>query len=136
MNMQPPQSNLRANDELHPAIYKSLIGLTIWLLLSIWFLFDRGAYVGLIATMITVFFVILMGVSILIWQSWRRRAVHAQHEPNESFRIWASQQFNTWTGGLSGSTAAVQILLPIVAVAFGMTIFGVILDLTLPHLGT
>jgi hypothetical protein len=136
MKALPPQNNPPVNDGLHPTVYKSLIALTIWLLLSIWFLFDRGAYVGLIVAMITVFFLILTGIQILIWLSWRRRASDARPERTENFRAWASQRFRTWTGDLTGGAAAVQILLPIMAVAFGMTIFGVIFDLTVPHIGT
>jgi hypothetical protein len=41
----------------------------------------------------------------------------------------------TWTGGISGGEAAIQILLPISAVAFGMTIFGLLFLFAVPHLG-
>jgi len=40
----------------------------------------------------------------------------------------------TWTGGVSGREAAVQILLPIAAVAIGMTIFGLAFLYAVPHL--
>ena len=39
------------------------------------------------------------------------------------------------TGNVSGGEAALQILLPIAAVAFGMTIFGLVFLFTVPHLG-
>lgn len=134
--MSVPQSNLPPNNKLHPAIYKSLIGLTIWLVLSIWLLFDRGAYIGLILAMITVFFLILTGIPTLVWLTWRRWGVNDEDEPEESFHTWASQQFNTWTGRLTGSAAAVQILLPIIAVSVGMTLFGLVFYFTVPHLGS
>jgi hypothetical protein len=41
----------------------------------------------------------------------------------------------TWTGRVSGREAAMQILLPIAAVAFGMTIFGLVFLFTVPDLG-
>jgi hypothetical protein len=134
MSVHPPRHNLPVNNELHPLVYRSLVGLAAWLVLSIWFLFDRGAYVELIIAMITVFFVIVTGIPILIWMTWRRRAAHPEHAPEESFRAWASQEFSTWTGILPGGAAATQILLPIAAVAFGMTIFGLVYVFSIPQL--
>jgi hypothetical protein len=53
------------HDGLHPLVYRSMIALTIWLVLSVWVFFNRGAYVGLTLAMITVFFVILVGIPVL-----------------------------------------------------------------------
>jgi hypothetical protein len=133
MSVHPRRHNLPVNNALHPLVYKSLVGLTVWLVLSIWFLFGGGAYVGLILAMITVFFVIVTGIPILIWLTWRRRAAHPEHPPEESFRSWAAQQFSSWTGSLSGGAAAAQILLPIAAVAFGMTLIGLVYVMTIPQ---
>ena len=36
MTAHLPVRDNRPNDELHPVIYQSLIGLTIWLVLSVW----------------------------------------------------------------------------------------------------
>lgn len=36
------------------------------------------------------------------------------------------QGFETHTGRLSGAAAAIQVILPLAAVSFGMTIFAVI----------
>ena len=52
-----------------------------------------------------------------------RSACPKQHT---SFRDLASGNFRTWQGDLKASSAAVQILLPIAAVAFGMTAFAAI----------
>jgi hypothetical protein len=133
MNTLPARREPPAEDELHPLVYKAMFGLTVWLVLSVWVLFGRGAYVGLIITMITVFFVIVTGIPVLIWLTWRRQAAHPEHD-DESFRTWAAHRFKTWSGGLPGSAAAAQILLPLAAVAIGMTVFGLVYDLTIPHL--
>jgi hypothetical protein len=53
----------------------------------------------------------------------------------ESFRDWASEDFATWTGGLNGREAAMQILLPIAAVSIGMTVFGLVYVLDVAHPG-
>ena len=124
--------NLPLNNGLHPLIYKAMVALTIWLLLSVWILFGGGAYVGLILTMITVLFVIIMGIPTLIWLSWQHNTPPNEQGVVESYRNWAIHQFSTWTENLSGSAAAAQILLPLAAVAFGMTIFGLVYVLTVP----
>ena len=116
-------------------IYQSLIGLTIWLVLSVWGLFSRGAYEGLTLSVITLFFVILVGIPVLLWLTWRRNSdPNEQHIHTEPFGEWISRPFETWTGGISGREAAVQVLLPIAAVAFGMTIFGLAFLFAVPHL--
>lgn len=123
-------------EDLHPTVYRSIIGLTIWLVLSIWLLFDRGAYVGLNLAIITVFFVIVVGVPLVLAFTWRRNsAVHEGDKAATSFREWAGSEFATFTGGLSGREAAMQILLPIAAVAIGMTIFGLVFYFDVPTIG-
>ena len=72
MTAHLPARDNRPNDELHPLIYQSLIGLTIWFVLSVWGLFSRGAYEGLTLSVITLFFVILVGIPVLLWLTWRR----------------------------------------------------------------
>jgi len=54
---------------------------------------------------------------------------------DEPLRDWLSHSFDTWTGRATGRDAAAQILLPIAAVAFGMTIFGLVFLFTVPQLG-
>jgi hypothetical protein len=76
---------------------------------------------------ITAFFLIVVGIPLLLALTWRRNRAEDERilEP-QKFRDWAACEFSTWTGGLSGREATMQILLPIAAVAIGMTIFGLI----------
>lgn len=124
------------HEGLHPLVYRSIIALTAWLVLSVWIFFDHGAYVGLTLAMITVFFVIIVGIPLLIWKTWQHNApAEETREPTETFTAWASQRFATWTGSLSGREAATQILLPIAAVSIGMFVFGLVFFLSVPHTG-
>lgn len=124
------------HDGLHPLVYRALIGLAVWLVASIWIFFDRGVYVGLTLAMITVFFVVIVGIPLLIWKTWQHNApANETREPKELFAAWASQNFATWTGALSGRDAAMQILLPIAAVSIGMFVFGLVYYLDVPHGG-
>jgi uncharacterized protein YhhL (DUF1145 family) len=124
---------ISVHDQLHPLIYCAMVGLTVWLVLSIWMFFDYGAYVSLTLMVITVFFVIIVGMPVLIWVTWRRNTPQKGHA--ESLRAWLSEEFSTWTGPITGMEAAGQILLPLAAVSIGMTIFGLVFYLDIPHAG-
>jgi len=79
-NLLPVQNSRPTNDELHPVIYHSIIGLTIWLVLSVWVLFSRGEYEGVTLSVITLFFVVLLGIAVLLWLTWRRHVdPHERH---------------------------------------------------------
>jgi hypothetical protein len=133
---QPVQHNRPIHDGLHPFVYRSMIGLTIWLVLSIWAFFSRGGYIGLTLAMITFFFLIIVAIPVLIWKSWQHNAPPDEtRELVESYGWWASQRFVISTGALSGREAAMQILLPIAAVSIGMTIFGLVFYFDVPHAG-
>lgn len=129
----PADHNQPVNNALHPLVYKTLVGLIVWLVLSIWLLFDGSHYIELIVAMITVFFVIATGIPVLIWMTWRRRVAHPDHPPADTFRLWATQQFRAWSGDLPGGAAAAQVLLPIAAVSIGMTVFGLVYYFDVPH---
>jgi hypothetical protein len=120
-------------DGLHPYVYRAIVALTIWLVFSVWALFDRGAGVALNLLIVTVFFVVAVGVPSLIALT-RRRNLDERPAQSTRFRDWAAGEFATGTGPLSGRAAAMQILLPIAAVAIGMTIFGLVLYFDLPEI--
>lgn len=123
-------------EKLHPILYRLIIGLAVWLVVSIWLLFDRGSYVGLNLAMITMFFVVVVGIPVIIaFTWWRNSGVRERGEYAMSFSEWLACEFTTCTGELSGMETAIQILLPIAAVSIGMTIFGLVLHFDLPNIG-
>jgi len=127
----------RRTNELHPLVYRAMIGLTIWLVLSVWVLFSRGAYEGVTLSIITLFFVVLVSIPVVLWLTWRRNTdPREQHEIVAPYREWSSGSFETSTGRISGREASMQILLPIAAVAIGMTIFGLVFLFAVPHLSS
>jgi hypothetical protein len=135
-DLVPIRHNRPTHDELHPFVYRAIIGLTIWLILSVWMLFSRGAYESLTLSVITLFFLVLVGIPLLLWRIWQRNSDPSeQHGHDAPFRDWTSHGFETWTGSINGREASVQILLPISAVAIGMTIFGLAFLYAVPHLG-
>ena len=131
----PTRPNPSTSDELHPLVYRSIVGLTIWLVISIWALFSRGTYEGLTLSVITLFFLVLVGIPLILWLTWRHNT-EPDSRNTKSFAEWASHAFETWTGRVSGLEASIQILLPIAAVTIGMTIFGLVFMLTVPNLNS
>jgi hypothetical protein len=112
-----------ATQKLHPLVYRAMVGLALWLIVSIW-AFKGGLYTDYLFMVVSglIFFATLIPAA-LWWTRHRHKPPSGEHE---SFRRWETEDFATWQGRLSGREAATQILLPIAAVAFGMMIFAII----------
>jgi hypothetical protein len=79
--------------------------------------------------MVSALMLIAVAIPAIIWLSWRRfRGGPQQREPR--LRKWLSGEFVTWQGRLNAREAAVQVLLPLAAVAFGLTASGIVLAIT------
>lgn len=72
--------------------------------------------------MITGLSVVAIAIPALCWLTWRRNADGARDEGHPSFRDWAVGEFDTLTGPVKGANATAEVLLPIAAVAVGMTV--------------
>jgi hypothetical protein len=123
---------------LHPRVYKLAIALAAWLVLSVW-IFAAGGVTDYLLTIVSGFIGIAVGLPLILSRVGHNDGAADPHSKSAveqsnsdiarqmSFRDWADSDFDTWQGRLSGRQAAVQILLPIAAVAFGMTAFGIAL---------
>jgi hypothetical protein len=113
-------------DGLHPVVYGAMVALTAWFVLSVWALFS-GGYASLNDLVITVFFVMAVGIPGAIWLAWRRhRTEEEKRAVSPQFGRWLAGEFANWTGSQKASQAAIEILLPIAAVAIGITVFGLV----------
>jgi hypothetical protein len=115
-----------ATSELHPLVYAAIVGLALWYVLSVWLLFG-AEYAGL---PIVVGMLVLMatGVPLLIWLSWRRfMGADATRSQCGTFGQWCTREMEIGQGKISARDAAIQVLLPLAAVSFGITVFGLIL---------
>jgi hypothetical protein len=124
---QAEDSRHRVTRRLHPRVYALMIGLAFWLVLSAW-LFAGGGVVDYLLVIVSGFIAIAVALPLIL-----SRVGHIDDAKDDdalqSFRDWSAADFDTWQGRLSGAQAATQILLPIAAVAIGMTVFGVALHL-------
>ena len=113
-------------DGLHPVVWRAIVALALWLVVSAWVFFGGADYDGITLAVVTGLFVVAIGIPVLLWRTWQRRADHSEDAPTPSFRDWRSGEFATWTGRHAASGAAIETLLPIAAVAFGMTAIGLV----------
>ena len=121
-------------NRLHPLVYMLLVALAVWLVLSVWSFFTGGGVTDYLLFIVSGFIFIAVALPFVLSRVGRtddaanaRTAGSGDQPP--SFRDWTGWDFDIWQGRLSGMEAALQILLPIAAVAFGMTAFGIALHI-------
>jgi hypothetical protein len=110
-------------------------GLLVWFVIAAWLLFGGSGYIELTLAMISVLVFMTMAIPLALWRTnltARRSNVssRATEQGSESLDKWLRGQFATLTDQERGSTAAIEILLPLAAVAFGITVLGVVFELT------
>jgi hypothetical protein len=115
-------------DQLHPRIYAAATGLVAWFVISAWALFDRGG--GDVSLSLAFVSLLLLVAVLLPWTLflvWRRHPLlQERHPQTTSFRDWRAGNFQVWGARLHGSHAAIDVLLPLAAVAFGLTGIGIV----------
>lgn len=111
---------------LHPTVYWTIIGLTVWYVIAIWIGFAGSFYTDYLLAVVTGFIFISIAVPVVAWTVWRRNRGHATKH-RETFSDWASSEIDIGLcGNVKGTTAAIEILLPIAAITFGMIGFAII----------
>jgi hypothetical protein len=113
-------------DDLHPRIYAAAAGLVAWFAISAWVLFDRGGTTALPLTFVTVLLIIAVGLPWVLSLAWRKSQAPQQHPPEPSFHDWRSGDLTVWGARLRNTDAAIDMLLPLMAVAFGLTAIGIV----------
>jgi len=114
------------SDSLHPLVNVAIIGLVLMFIAAMWMFFASDAYEAWLDVVVTGLFVIAIVIPALLWLTWRRNAEGAKGDSHPGFRDWAGGEFDTLTGSVKGANATVEVLLPIAAVAVGMTVLGLV----------
>jgi hypothetical protein len=115
-------------DQLHPRIWGAAAGLIAWFALMAWVLFDRSGDVTLSLMFVTVLFVVAIAVPwtlSLVWRKFGRP--YEEHPTPSSFHDWMDGDLVVWGARLRARDAAIDVLLPLVAVSFGLTAIGIVL---------
>jgi hypothetical protein len=74
---------------------------------------------------VSLFVLVAVGLPTILWRIWRNHHARGAAQPAR-FADWAESEFVVWQGHLKGKEAAVLVLLPVAAVACGMTILAMI----------
>lgn len=130
---------LPTGSSLHPRVYTIVIGLALWFVLAVW-IFAGGGVSDYLLFIVSGFICVCIALTLILASVTTVEKLPTGAPPEsetgeppgsgpkrQSFRDWARESFGTWGGSLSGKQAMVQVLLPFVAAALGMTIFGILL---------
>jgi hypothetical protein len=114
---------------LHPWVHAAVIGLVLWFVVGVWSFAGVGVTDYLLFIVSGFIFIAVALPLILscvgrVHDGTNGAAAKGDDKPR-AFRDWAQWDFDTWQGRLTGAEAAMQILLPIAAAAFGMTALGI-----------
>jgi hypothetical protein len=115
-----------ASSQLHPWVYAAISGLALCYVLSVWFGFASSGYTDWLLTIASFFILGSLALPFIAWRVWHENADVKGTGRQASFRRWAAAEFDIGQGHMRGRTAAIEILLPIAAVAFGMLAFAIL----------
>lgn len=129
-NNKPETAARPVTNVLHPRVYAALIGLALWFALSIWSFAGAGV-TDYLLFIVSAFICIAVALPLILSRVGRGHdaangGVAKVNDKPHSFHNWMRRNFETIDSQLSATHAAVQILLPIAAAAFGMTAFGIV----------
>jgi hypothetical protein len=128
-NRQPESQRIAS--ALHPAVYMALVGLVVWLVLAIWG-FGYNSQTDYLLAIVSGFLFIAVAIpSVLALMAFRQKRSDERKSSDEAtFREWMAGSFDTWQDRVKGRNAAVEVLLPMAAIAIGMTAFAIVLHFT------
>ncbi|MBI2761955.1 MAG: hypothetical protein HYX51_11090 [Chloroflexi bacterium] len=112
----------------HPGVFKGVVLLGALYVLAAWGFSGHGI-TDMLLVVVSGFFFVSMGLVTLLWLTRRR---HPRDDLGDrecradSFGHWVCRDVETSTGHVRGSLAAIEVLLPIAAVALGMVAFAVV----------
>ena len=126
------QESRRVIGSLHPAVYMALVGLTLWLGLAIWGFGYDGQTDYLLAIVSGFLFIAVAIPATLALMVYRQKNADERKSSggDASLREWMTADFDTWQDRVKGRNAAVEVLLPMAAIAIGMTAFAIVLHFT------
>jgi hypothetical protein len=123
-----PRVDLRSAS-FHPGVFKAVVLLGALYVLAAWGVAGHGI-TDMVLVVVSGFFLVSIGLVTLLWLTRRRHPRDDwgdRDRHTDSFGNWVCRDVDTSTGPVRGSIAAIEVLLPIAAVALGMVAFAVVL---------
>jgi hypothetical protein len=114
---------------LHPRVYATMIGLSLWFVVWVWSFFSAGE-VGYLLFIVSGFIGVVIALQLILTSVRRPSEIansNTTRDDNQlpSFHDWVRGDFDIEHGPLNSAEAAIIILLPIAAAAIGMMTFGI-----------
>ena len=128
------QESTQVRRNLHSMVYIAFVGLVAWLVAAIWG-FGYDGQTDYLLAIVTGFLIIAVAIpaTLALMAHSQGNSVDGENsapQDTASFRQWAAEDFDTWQDRVKGRNAAVEVLLPMAAIAIGMTAFAIILHFT------
>jgi hypothetical protein len=134
MNQDTAHQSKPASDRLHPVVYLALIGAALVFASAVWS-FAADSYTDYLLVIVSAFALVATSIPVILSRvGTRDPGAKPRTRISETFREWMKGDFETWQDRVKAKNAAVEILLPMSAVAIGMVAIGIVLHFT-PHGG-
>jgi hypothetical protein len=118
-------SDQQVSRGLHRWVYFAMVGLAACYALSAWLGFAGGGYDDYLLFVVTGFIVMSVALPAIAGRVWRHHRISAPGR-TKAFPDWMAGEFDTGDRPVKASTATIEILLPLAAVAFGMMAFAIL----------
>ncbi|MDX8531680.1 hypothetical protein RFM41_09010 [Mesorhizobium sp. VK25A] len=122
---QQTTQNRQLSRRLHRWVYFAMVGLAACYALSAWIGFAGSGAADYLLFVVTGFIVMSVVLPAIAGRVWRHHRISAPGRPT-TLADWMAGEFDTGDHPVKASTATIEILLPLAAVAFGMTAFAIL----------
>jgi hypothetical protein len=138
MRMGEEHSRPPTTGTLHPVVYLTILALAVWFVLSAWGGFGENRQIDYLLVVVSGLVFVATAIPCILWRMASKRTAKPSDRSEDdasagSFRDWAAHDFETWQDRVRGADAAIEILSPICAVAFGMMGLAIVLHLSVQH---
>jgi hypothetical protein len=125
------ESSSAIQSGFHPVIYKAAIALVALFVIAAWAAFDRQSDIELPLVMLSFLLFVAVFLPYLLWRVWRTsQAQPPTLKTNRGFWKWAEGSMEVGQSKLKSTDAAIDMLLPLAAVAFGLVALGIVFALS------
>ncbi len=103
-----PPHNETTNEALHRNVYRMLLGLAIWFVISIWLFFGGTNYIVLTLGVITFFLAFSVGIPTLLLKKFQESAVEGEQPSHEHDRL-SRKAFARWCLSLNSEAEGIRL---------------------------
>jgi small-conductance mechanosensitive channel len=114
---------------LHPLVYKTMVGIALWLVVAAWGFLTGTGYILVMLGVLTWLVLFVVVLTLALARIGRRHRIRTGEEASAnrtSFRDWARGELGLRGGRTKASTATIEIFVPLAAAAIAMTLFAVV----------